>query len=118
MQDQAITESMGPTTDHTFEHLAPSDQLITRPRRRLLMAACALRDKNILPPGIEDAEVFCGARGGYFVSDDKNPWQEVYVRQLDVALHCCTPCPRVWHRKVGHRLIAGPSRPSLTVAWL
>jgi hypothetical protein len=78
---------MGPITDHAFEHLAPSDQMITRTRRRLLMAARALRDKNILPPGVEDAEVFRGARSGYFVSDDKNPWQEVYVRQLDAALH-------------------------------
>ena len=42
LQDQAITESMGPITDHAFEHLAPSDQMITRTRRRLLMAARAL----------------------------------------------------------------------------
>ena len=60
LQDQAITESMGPVTDHAFEHLAPSDQMITRTRRRLLMAARALRDNNVLPPGVEDAEVFAG----------------------------------------------------------
>ena len=29
MQDQAVTESMGEITDHEFEHLAPSDQMIT-----------------------------------------------------------------------------------------
>ena len=46
MQDQAITESMGPIVDHSFEHLAPSDQMITRTRRRLLLAARALRDKG------------------------------------------------------------------------
>ena len=46
MQDQAITESMGDIVDHSFEHLAPSDQMITRTRRRLLMAARALRDKR------------------------------------------------------------------------
>ena len=44
LQDQAITESMGPIVDHACEHLAPSDQMITRTRRRLLMAARALRD--------------------------------------------------------------------------
>ena len=44
LQDQAITESMGPIVDHEFEHLAPSDQMITRTRRRLLMAARALRE--------------------------------------------------------------------------
>ena len=27
MQDQAVTESMGPITDHGFEHLAPSDRI-------------------------------------------------------------------------------------------
>jgi phthalate 4,5-dioxygenase oxygenase subunit len=44
--------------DHSFEHLAPSDQMITRTRRRLLLAARALRDNGVLPPGVEDAEVF------------------------------------------------------------
>ena len=87
LQDQAITESMGPITDHPHEHLAPSDQMITRTRRRLLMAARALRDQRVAPPGVEDAEVFRGARSGYFVSDDKSPWQELYARQLAAALH-------------------------------
>jgi hypothetical protein len=87
LQDQAITESMGPIVDHTLEHLAPSDQMITRTRRRLLMAARALRDNGALPPGAEDPEVYRGARSGYFVSDDKNPWREVYARQLAAAVH-------------------------------
>jgi phenylpropionate dioxygenase-like ring-hydroxylating dioxygenase large terminal subunit len=87
LQDQAITESMGPITDHTWEHLAPSDQMITRTRRRLLMAARALRDKGVLPPGVEDAEVFRGARSGYLVTDDQSSWQEIYRTQLAAALH-------------------------------
>jgi phthalate 4,5-dioxygenase oxygenase subunit len=78
---------MGPITDHAFEHLAPSDQMITRTRRRLLMAARALRDQGVLPPGIEDARAFCGARAGYFISDDNNPWRDIYVRQLAAAVH-------------------------------
>jgi len=82
LQDQAITESMGPITDHGFEHLAPSDQMITRTRRRLLMAARSLRDLGILPPGVESADVYGGPRSGYFVSDDTNPWQEIYAKQL------------------------------------
>jgi phenylpropionate dioxygenase-like ring-hydroxylating dioxygenase large terminal subunit len=86
LQDQAITESMGPITDHGFEHLAPSDQMITRTRRRLLMAARALRDKGIAPPGAEDAEVFRGVRSGYCVSDYNGPWQEVYARQVAAAV--------------------------------
>jgi phthalate 4,5-dioxygenase len=57
LQDQAITESMGPIVDHTFEHLAPSDRMITQTRRRLLMAARSLHDRGVLPPGVEDADV-------------------------------------------------------------
>jgi phthalate 4,5-dioxygenase len=94
LQDQAITESMGPITDHAFEHLAPSDQMITRTRRRLLMAARALRDKGVLPPGVDDADVFRGARSGYFVSNDKDPWHEVYAKQLAASLR---PKPRPLH---------------------
>jgi phthalate 4,5-dioxygenase len=85
LQDQAVTESMGAILDHTFEHLAPSDQMITRTRRRLLMAARALRDENVPPPGVENVEVFRDARGGYFVSDDKSEWQDAYTKQLAVA---------------------------------
>jgi phenylpropionate dioxygenase-like ring-hydroxylating dioxygenase large terminal subunit len=85
LQDQAITESMGPIVDHTFEHLAPSDQMITRTRRRLLMAARALRDDGVLPPGAADGGVYRGARSGYFTSDDQSPWREVYARRLAAA---------------------------------
>jgi hypothetical protein len=81
LQDQAITESMGPITDHEHEHLAPSDQMITRTRRRLLMAARALRDRDVLPPGVENADVYREARSGYFVTDDDRPWQEVYAHR-------------------------------------
>jgi phenylpropionate dioxygenase-like ring-hydroxylating dioxygenase large terminal subunit len=92
LQDQAITESMGGIVDHTLEHLAPSDQMITRTRRRLLIAARALREKGTSPPGAEEPEVYRGARSGYFVSDDKSPWQEVYAKTLASAVHP-TPTP-------------------------
>jgi hypothetical protein len=68
------------------EHLAPSDQMITHTRRRLLMAARALRDEGVLPPGVEDAEVYRGARSGYLFSDDTTPWQDLYARQLAASL--------------------------------
>jgi len=87
LQDQAITESMGPIVDHALEHLAPSDQMITRTRRRLLMAARALRNSGAVPPGAEDGKVYGGARSGYFISEGSSPWQEVYARQLAASLH-------------------------------
>jgi phthalate 4,5-dioxygenase len=95
LQDQAITESMGPITDHSFEHLAPSDQMITRTRRRLLMAARALRDRAVLPPGVEDPEVFRGARSGYFTSDDQSPWQDIYAKRLAASVRPPPPAPSV-----------------------
>jgi phthalate 4,5-dioxygenase oxygenase subunit len=85
LQDQAVTESMGPILDHTLEHLAPSDLMITRTRRRLLTAARALRDKGIPPPGVDNADVFRDARGGYFLCDEGSGWQDAYSRQLAVA---------------------------------
>ena len=86
LQDQAVTESMGAILDHSFEHLAPSDQMITRTRRRLLMAARALRDNGVPPPGAENVDVFRDARGGYFVSDAGKGWQDAYAGQLAGAL--------------------------------
>ena len=94
LQDQAITESMGGIVDHQWEHLAPSDQMITRTRRRLLMAARALRDHGVAPPGAEDTHVYHGARSGYFVSNDAGDWQRVYANRLGDAVH---PSPSVMH---------------------
>jgi len=94
LQDQAITESMGSIVDRTFEHLAPSDQMITRTRRRLLMAARALRDQGIAPPGAQDAGVYRGARSGYFVSNDMSDWKQVYAKQLAASVH---PPPGALH---------------------
>ncbi len=85
MQDQAITESMGGIVDHSFEHLAPSDQMITRTRRRLLMAARALRDHGTIPPGVDEPDVYARARSGECVvkGDD---WQAVYEDRLRQVL--------------------------------
>jgi phthalate 4,5-dioxygenase oxygenase subunit len=90
LQDQAVTESMGPITDHSFEHLAPSDQMITRTRRRLLMAARALRENGTLPPGVDSPQVFRDARSGYFVTDDRRPWQEIYASHLAASIRPST----------------------------
>ncbi len=89
LQDQAITESMGPVTDFGHEHLAPSDQMITRTRRRLLMrGAGAAATSGERPPGADDPNVYRGARSGCFISPDGDrPWQEVYAATLDASVH-------------------------------
>lgn len=82
MQDQAVTESMGEISDHSFEHLAPSDQMIARVRRRLLRAARALAEKGTVPPGVDDPEVYHKARGGEYLSRSTDDWLEIYYQRL------------------------------------
>ncbi len=82
LQDQAVTESMGGIVDHTLEHLSPSDQMITRTRRRLLRAARDLSERGTTPPGVDDPEALLGARSGYFITDDGLDWQDAYAQQV------------------------------------
>jgi phthalate 4,5-dioxygenase oxygenase subunit len=86
MQDQSVTESMGAITDHAAEHLAPTDQMITRTRRRLLTAARSLREDFKTPPGIHDPQVFFRARSGSYLHDPSVEWEEAYRHQLDQAM--------------------------------
>ena len=50
------------------------------------MAARALRDQGVMPPGVENADIYRGARGGYFVSADQSGWREVYAGQLAASV--------------------------------
>ena len=85
LQDQAITESMGPIIDHELEHLGPSDRMITRTRRRLLQAARAWRDSGAVPPGIDDPMLYLEARSGFFLTEEGLDWREAYARQVKTA---------------------------------
>ncbi len=58
VQDQAITESMGAIYDRSHEHLGTSDAMIIRTRRRLLLAAKALRDRGETPPGLSNPQSY------------------------------------------------------------
>lgn len=78
LQDQAITESIGPIIDFDHEHLSPADRMITRTRRRMLMAVRALRDKGELPPGAGSTDVYAQARSGYLTTSGNGGWEEVY----------------------------------------
>lgn len=86
MQDQAVTESMGPIVDHSYEHLAPTDQMIARTRRRLIQAVDAMRDKAALPPGARDPQIFFGARAGSFLHDPNVQFEAAYAAQLKTAV--------------------------------
>jgi phenylpropionate dioxygenase-like ring-hydroxylating dioxygenase large terminal subunit len=64
VEDQAITESMGPVYDRTKEHLGSADVMVIRSRRRLLAAARALRESGAVPPGVECPESYAQRSGG------------------------------------------------------
>jgi hypothetical protein len=64
LEDQAITESMGPIYDRSQEHLGTSDIMIIRTRLRLIRAAQALRDKGEIPPGVDHPEIYRQRSGG------------------------------------------------------
>ena len=53
IQDGSLQESMGPIIDRTKENLVGSDNGIIMARHRLMRAALALRDKGIIPPGVD-----------------------------------------------------------------
>jgi phthalate 4,5-dioxygenase oxygenase subunit len=84
-QDQAVTESMGPITDHLSEHLGPSDMMIMRTRRRLLAAARAFAKNGKAPPGVDDPEIMYRVRSGDFVTESGLDWHAAYDRQMDAA---------------------------------
>ena len=85
LQDQAITESMGGITDHSFEHLAPSDEMITTTRRRLLRAARDMKKDGTRPPAADDTSAYFGARGGYYVAPEDRDWLDVYRDNVAAA---------------------------------
>jgi len=82
-QDQAVTESMGDVVDRSREHLAPSDRMIALTRLRLLKAARAWQDHGIVPPGVDQPEVFRGARAGAFLAPEGQDWHEAYLENLE-----------------------------------
>lgn len=85
IQDQAVTESMGAITDHSFETLAPSDQMIARTRRAVLNAARAWRERKDVPPGSANPDVYFGARAGSFLAESSQSLQDAYQVQLKSA---------------------------------
>jgi hypothetical protein len=86
IQDQAITESMGNITDHSFEHLAPSDIMITQVRKRLLLAVRAFEKDKSLPPVAKDATIYQNVRSGNFIAPEDQDWLEAYKEQYKAAV--------------------------------
>jgi phthalate 4,5-dioxygenase oxygenase subunit len=97
LQDQAITESEGPLYDRGGEHLASSDSMIIRVRRRVLNVAQALAVQGVTPPGVDDPEIFGVRAGGVFLPRDAD-WLEAteelrkgFVRHAELDLSVSGP---------------------------
>jgi hypothetical protein len=87
-QDTAVTESMGALLDRSQEHLGVSDTMIIRTRQRLLGAMRALEDGGVIPPGVDNPEVY-GTRSGWMILPNGVDWWEGSreLRKTFVALH-------------------------------
>ena len=69
-QDQAVTESMGPIYERTREHLGTSDAMVIRTRRRSIQAARAFHEHGVIPPGIDNPELYRRRSGGIIFPQD------------------------------------------------
>jgi hypothetical protein len=78
VQDQAITESMGEIVDHSHEHLGHSDLMVIQTRRRLIQAALDLKERGVVPPGVDDPELYLQVHAGDFLIDEEKDFLEVY----------------------------------------
>ena len=58
LQDQTMTEGMGPVVDRSAEHLGTTDVACIRVRHRLLEAVRALRERGVTPPGVDNPSAF------------------------------------------------------------
>ena len=80
-QDMAVTESMGPIYDRTHEHLGTTDALIIRTRRKAIKIAKDLRDHGILPPGVDEPDLYHMRSGEFLLPRSADFWQALKDRR-------------------------------------
>jgi phthalate 4,5-dioxygenase len=97
IQDEAVTESMGPIVDRTREHLGTSDLMVIRLRQLLLRHARRLRESGEVPPAVDNPEVYAVRSGGVVLPNGINGIEATQdlqwgrVKPQDFAL--ATPVP-------------------------
>ncbi len=75
LQDQAVTESMGPIQNRAIERLGTSDSMIIQVRKRLLHAAKALLYDDVPPPCADNPEWY-RVRSAVGTLPKGEPWYE------------------------------------------
>jgi phthalate 4,5-dioxygenase oxygenase subunit len=74
-QDMAVTWSMGTVYDRSREHLGTTDQLIIKTRRRMLAAVRAHRDQGVIPPGVDEPQIYQQRSGGVVLPRSADWWE-------------------------------------------
>jgi phthalate 4,5-dioxygenase len=82
IQDEAVTESMGPIVDRTKEHLGTSDLMVIRLRQLLLRHARRLRESGEVPPAVDNPEVYAVRSGGVVLPNGINGIEATQDLQL------------------------------------
>jgi phenylpropionate dioxygenase-like ring-hydroxylating dioxygenase large terminal subunit len=101
LEDHAVTETMGPIYDRTQERLGSSDAMIIRTRRRLMSAAVALRERGVLPPGVDQPDAYRLRSGGVVLPSDADwteatrPLQQAFVDHPELRLDVLAGVPAV-----------------------
>jgi hypothetical protein len=84
-QDMAVTESKGPIYDRTHEHLGTTDSLIIRTRRKAIKIAKDLRDHGILPPGVDEPELYHMRSGEFILPREADFWSALQPNRAKFA---------------------------------
>jgi hypothetical protein len=71
----AVTWSMGTIYDRSREHLGTTDQLIIKTRRRMLAAVRAHRDQGVIPPGVDEPQIYAQRSGGVVLPRSADWWE-------------------------------------------
>jgi phthalate 4,5-dioxygenase oxygenase subunit len=74
-QDMAVTESMGTIYDRTHEHLGTSDSMIIRARRRWIAMAKDVFEKGVIPPGVDNPEMYRQRSGEAILPRSVDWWE-------------------------------------------
>ncbi|MBX5466430.1 MAG: Rieske 2Fe-2S domain-containing protein [Firmicutes bacterium] len=92
VQDNMVTESMGPIYDRTAEHLAVSDVAVIRMRRRLLQAVRAFAAGRPAP-GVDHPEWYRVAAGGVVLAEGEKwlTYAEAAGRRLGASAATTSP---------------------------
>ena len=60
--------------------------MIARTRRRLLRAARTFKKDDVVPPGVDNPDVFVNVRSGDFLADKDISWRDAYDLQSRTAI--------------------------------